>query len=94
MSATKTRATHPESEAIQLPTNATTADRSGGSSSSLSAELGAAGRSASTEKPWKPPVVRQQSWSNEDQKHELQARLLGLEEGEKPGFSEAPAGVQ
>ncbi|PYI30420.1 GroES-like protein [Aspergillus indologenus CBS 114.80] len=79
----------------KLPTD-NSADHSGIASSS-GADLGAAAGPTSTraDKPWKPPVVRQQSWSNEDQKHELQTRLLDLEdeEGDRPGFSEAPAGV-
>ncbi|PYH48795.1 nonsense-mediated mRNA decay 2 protein [Aspergillus saccharolyticus JOP 1030-1] len=85
-------------DVIQLPTDTTTDHPSAiASSSSAGADIGAAPVGPSTsQKPWKPPVVRQQSWSNEDQKHELQNRLLGLEdeEGQRPGFSEAPAGLK
>ncbi|PWY90752.1 hypothetical protein BO70DRAFT_358204 [Aspergillus heteromorphus CBS 117.55] len=40
----------------------------------------------------KPPVVRHYSWSEEDRKHELQARLLDMEEARRMGFSEREGG--
>ncbi|PYI01290.1 hypothetical protein BO78DRAFT_379280 [Aspergillus sclerotiicarbonarius CBS 121057] len=42
-------------------------------------------------KPFKPPVVRHYSWSEEDRKHALQARLLASEEGKERGFTEVEA---
>lgn len=41
------------------------------------------------EKSWKPTFDRRQSWSNQDQKHQLQERLLGFEKGKETGFTEA-----
>ncbi|PLB46051.1 hypothetical protein P170DRAFT_439741, partial [Aspergillus steynii IBT 23096] len=40
------------------------------------------------EKPWKPSDGRSHSWSEADRKHELQARLLNVEEGVNHGFTE------
>ncbi|KAF7714157.1 Uncharacterized protein PECH_009018 [Penicillium ucsense] len=37
---------------------------------------------------WKPKFDRRQSWNHEDQKHELQERLLNLEPARETGFSE------
>ncbi|KAE8347132.1 hypothetical protein BDV24DRAFT_122885 [Aspergillus arachidicola] len=42
---------------------------------------------------WKPRLDRRQSWSEEDRKHELQAWLLGVEEGRKTGFTESSHGI-
>ena len=41
------------------------------------------------EKSWKPTFDRRQSWSNQDRKHQLQERLLGVERGKETGFTEA-----
>ncbi|KAJ5794570.1 hypothetical protein N7457_001169 [Penicillium paradoxum] len=49
-------------------------------------------KDASPEKSWKPKLDRQQSWSNEDRKHQLQERLLGSEKGKETGFTEAHSG--
>ncbi|KAE8420738.1 hypothetical protein BDV36DRAFT_249055 [Aspergillus pseudocaelatus] len=38
---------------------------------------------------WRPMIDRRQSWSEEDRKHELQAWLLGVEEGKETGFTES-----
>ncbi|KAB8225039.1 hypothetical protein BDV33DRAFT_164476 [Aspergillus novoparasiticus] len=38
---------------------------------------------------WKPRLDRRQSWNEEDRKHELQAWLLGVEEGRETGFTES-----
>ncbi|KAB8266046.1 hypothetical protein BDV32DRAFT_114961 [Aspergillus pseudonomiae] len=38
---------------------------------------------------WKPMIDRRQSWNEEDRKHELQAWLLGVEEGKETGFTES-----
>ncbi|CEJ62183.1 hypothetical protein PMG11_10691 [Penicillium brasilianum] len=37
---------------------------------------------------WKPRFDRRQSWSHEDQKHQLQERLLNVEQGRETGFTE------
>ncbi|KAJ5381162.1 uncharacterized protein N7496_003590 [Penicillium cataractarum] len=37
---------------------------------------------------WKPRFDRRQSWSHEDQKHQLQERLLIVEQGWETGFTE------
>lgn len=39
------------------------------------------------QKSWKPSVDRQQSWSTQDMKHQMQARLLRTEKGKESGFS-------
>jgi hypothetical protein len=49
-------------------------------------------REATSEKSWKPTLDRQQTWSNEDRKHQLQERLLGSERGKESGFTEAHSG--
>ena len=41
---------------------------------------------------WKPKFDRRQSWSDQDHKHELQERLLNVEEGRETGFSETDPG--
>lgn len=41
-----------------------------------------------SEQPWEPKFDRRQSWSQQDRKHELQERLLGVEKGREMGFSE------
>ncbi|KAJ5317376.1 hypothetical protein N7508_001884 [Penicillium antarcticum] len=41
---------------------------------------------------WKPTFNRRQSWSSQDQKHQLQERLLGSEQGKEMGFTEAHSG--
>lgn len=41
------------------------------------------------EKSWKPVIERRQSWSHQDQKHQLQERLLRSEQGKELGFTEA-----
>jgi hypothetical protein len=38
--------------------------------------------------PWQPKVNRRQSWSQEDQKHQQQERLLDIEQGRETGFTE------
>lgn len=38
---------------------------------------------------WRPMIGRRQSWNEEDRKHELQAWLLGVEEGKETGFTES-----
>ncbi|EPS34251.1 hypothetical protein POX_a00775 [Penicillium oxalicum] len=43
---------------------------------------------AVSEQSWKPKFDRRQSWNHEDQKHELQERLLNMEQGRETGFSE------
>jgi hypothetical protein len=44
---------------------------------------------ASNRDDWKPTFDRRQSWSSQDQKHQLQERLLGSEQGKEMGFTEA-----
>ncbi|KAH8423645.1 uncharacterized protein LDX57_001404 [Aspergillus melleus] len=39
-------------------------------------------------KPWRPSDAHAHSWSEEDRKHELQARLLDVEKGVNAGFTE------
>lgn len=39
-------------------------------------------------KPWAPSVNRRQSWSEQDMKHQMQARLLQAEKGKESGFTE------
>lgn len=41
-----------------------------------------------SDQPWEPKFDRRQSWSHQDRKHELQERLLGVQEGTEMGFSE------
>lgn len=41
-----------------------------------------------SDQPWEPKFDRRQSWSHQDRKHELQERLLGVQEGTETGFSE------
>lgn len=43
------------------------------------------------EQQWKPKFNRQQSWSEEDKKHELQRWLLSVEHGKETGFTETSA---
>lgn len=42
-------------------------------------------------KSWKPKFNRQQSWSTQDMKHELQQRQLHMESDNQPGYTEAAA---
>ncbi|KAJ5237738.1 hypothetical protein N7489_007829 [Penicillium chrysogenum] len=48
--------------------------------------------STSSEKSWKPTFHRQHSWSNQDQKHQLQERLYRSEKGKETGFTEVHSG--
>ncbi|KAJ5134280.1 hypothetical protein N7448_000696 [Penicillium atrosanguineum] len=41
-----------------------------------------------SEQNWTPRVDRRQSWSHEDQKHQMQERLMQVEQGRESGFSE------
>jgi hypothetical protein len=41
-------------------------------------------------KPWKPVFNRQQSWSKQDMKRQLQDRLLQPEKGKESGYTEKP----
>ncbi|KAJ5176542.1 uncharacterized protein N7482_002419 [Penicillium canariense] len=43
---------------------------------------------AESNQSWKPRFDRRQSWSNEDHKHQLQERLLDVEQGRATGFTE------
>ncbi|KAJ5482485.1 suppressor 2 [Penicillium sp. IBT 31633x] len=45
-------------------------------------------KDASPEKSWQPKLGRQQSWSNEDRKHQMQGQLLEPEKGKETGFTE------
>lgn len=45
------------------------------------------------EKRWKPKVNRQQSWSEQDMKHELLRGLLAMEQGKEAGFTETSRGA-
>ena len=43
---------------------------------------------ATSDQNWLPHLDRRQSWSREDCKHQLQERLLDVEQGRETGFSE------
>ena len=49
-------------------------------------------RDAMSEQPWVPRLDRRQSWSHQDHKHQLQERLLDVEQGRETGFSETRQG--
>ncbi|GIK03957.1 hypothetical protein Aspvir_008032 [Aspergillus viridinutans] len=73
-----------ESQTVLLPENPSV----GRSSEPLPNPPSASSQGRSLEKPWKPTINRQQSWSEQDQKHELQSRLLATERGKETGFTE------
>ncbi|KAJ5577707.1 uncharacterized protein N7459_006671 [Penicillium hispanicum] len=56
--------------------------------SSDESEAVGANQDAGLDKRWTPKFDRRQSWSQEDQKHQMQERLLGVEQGPETGFSE------
>ncbi|PGG95613.1 hypothetical protein AJ79_09949 [Helicocarpus griseus UAMH5409] len=41
---------------------------------------------------WHPQLNRTQSWSEQDMKHQLQQRLMGLEKEKESGFTEIEKG--
>jgi len=38
---------------------------------------------------WVPQFNRRQSWNQQDRKHEMQERLIQVEQGRESGFSES-----
>lgn len=42
-----------------------------------------------SEQNWTPRFDRRQSWSAEDQKHQMQERFMQVEQGRESGFSES-----
>ncbi|PKX90682.1 uncharacterized protein P174DRAFT_444447 [Aspergillus novofumigatus IBT 16806] len=73
-----------ESQTVLLPANPSVSR----SSEPLPDPPSGSSQGRSSEKPWKPSINRQQSWSEQDQKHELQSRLLATERGKETGFTE------
>lgn len=52
-------------------------------------DLPGANQEAVSEHPWSPRFDRRQSWSQQDQKHQMQERLMEVEKGRESGFSES-----
>lgn len=47
-----------------------------------------ANQEAVSEQTWVPRLDRRQSWSQQDQKHQMQEPLMEVEQGRESGFSE------
>lgn len=70
-----------QAQSSQLPTDRKKPDTN-------PSTVGATTTDNQEDQPWRPTINRQQSWNTQDQKHELQKRLLDLERGKEPGYTE------